>query len=167
MDRVEQNLKKIVIGLIYFLSGLFIIFGILFLLYTFFWTPDAKKARNLIRSSSGYYPPVSTKLLYSKNYWESLNGREPRSMCFVFQYSQKDLIALQNYDFPNNNKKETWYSSSPIPLDKGCAKFRDNLNPIDLALFNKRFEYLQRLEGATIFVNEKDKIVMFETYLFD
>lgn len=164
MNQAEQNLKKIVIGLIYLLSGLFIIFGVPFLLYTFFWTPDAKKARNLIRSTSGYYLPTSTKLLYSKNYWESLDAKEPRSMCFVFQYSQKDLIALQNYYFLN---KKNQYLSPPIPIDKGCAKFRDSLEPKDLKLFDRGFENFQRLEGATIFVNEKDKIVMFETYLFD
>lgn len=163
IDRVEKVIKKIVI---YSLSGLFVIFCILFLWYTFFWTPDAKKARNLIRSTSGYYPPISTKLLYSKNYWESLDVKEPRSMCFVFQYSQKDLIALQNYDFSNNNRKNQ-YLSSPIPVDKGCAKFRDSLKSEYLALFKKSFADFQRLEGAIIFINERNRIVMFEIYLFD
>ena len=88
-------------------------------------------------------------------------------MCFVFQYSQKDLIAFQNYNFLNINKEKIGYLSSPIPVDKGCAKFRASLNSIDLALFDKRFEYLQYLKGATIFVNENDRIIMFEIYLFD
>ena len=166
MTQAEQNIKIIFIRLIYLLSGLFLIFAILFLIYTFFWTPDAKKARNLIRSTSGYYPPTSTKLLYSKNYWESFDGQKPRSMCFVFQYSQKDLMTFQNYNFFNDNKK-TWYLSSPIPVDKGCAKFLSSLDPINLALFNKHFEYFPRLKGATIFVNENKRIVMFEIYLFD
>lgn len=169
MNQVELIIQKNFIRLISLLSWLFIIFGIPFLIYTFFWTPNAKKARDLIRSTSGYYPPIYTKLLYSKNYWESLNTKEPRSMCFVFQYSQKDLIAFQNHKFLNTkiDEEKIWSSSSPIPRNRGCAKFRATLNPVDLLLFNKHFEYLRNLQGASIFVNENDRLVMFEIYLFD
>ncbi len=165
--QAEQNITKKITKLLCFFIKLFVIFSIPFLMYTFFWTPDAKKTRSLIRRTSGYYPPISTKLIYSKNYWESLDGREPRSMCFVFQYSQKDLMTLQNYNFLNINEDKIWYLSSPIPANRGCGKFRSSLDPIDLELFNKHFEYLKHLEGSTIFINENDRIVMFELYLFD
>jgi hypothetical protein len=167
VNQTERNIKEISIKLIVFLSGLFVIFGIPLLIYTFFWTPDAEKARELIRTTSGYYPPTAAKLLYSKNYWESLDAQKPRSMCFAFQYSQKDLIDFQNHSFPHNNNKKEWYSSSPIPIERGCAKFNSNLTPTELALFNKHFEFFGHLDGATIWVNKSHKIIVFETYLFD
>lgn len=152
--------------LIYFLNVLLAVVGVLFFYYVFFWTPDVKKARNLIRSTSSYYPPISTNLAYSKNYWESPNSKKPRSICFVFEYSQKDLIALQNYNFHHNDRKN-WYKESPIPVNEGCNKFRSNLKPTDLALFKKNYEYFQRLQGVTIFINKHNRLVLFELYLFD
>lgn len=163
----EPNITKKITKLLYCLIKIFVIFNILFLIYVFFWTPDEKKARSLIRKTSGYYPPISTKLIYSKNHWESLDGREPRSMCFVFQYSQQDLMTLQNYNFLKMNEDKIWYLSSPIPEHKGCRKFRSSLDPIDLKLFNKHFEYLKHLEGSTIFIDKNNMIVMFEIYIFD
>ncbi len=164
---VEQNITKKITKLLCFLIKLLVILSIPFLMYIFLWTPDEKKARSLIRNTSGYYPPISTKLIYSKNYWESLDGREPRSMCFVFQYSPQDLMTLQNYNFPNISEDKIWYLSSPIPTNRGCSKFLSSLDLIDLELFNKRFEYLKHLEGSTIFINANDRIVMFEIYIFD
>lgn len=156
---------RLSILLIFFSIPLFL--GIGFSFYTFFWTPNDKKARDLIRSTSGYYPPTTSKLLYSKNYWESLDGKEPRSMCFVFRYSQQDIITLQNYDFFYDNNKKESHLHSPVPIDKGCAKFRSRFAPINLTLLNKYFESLRPLEGATIYVNEVERFVMFEIYLFD
>lgn len=83
-----------------------------------------------------------------------------------FSILSKRFNALQNYDFSNNNRKNQ-YLSSPIPVNKGCAKFRDSLKSEDFALFEKSYAYFRRLQGATIFINERDRIVMFEIYLFD
>jgi hypothetical protein len=167
MTTAEQNIKKIILILISIGGSLFLLIVIPILIYAFLGTPNSEKARSLIRSTSRYYPPISTKSLYSKNYWESIDGREPRSMCFVFKYSEKDFTAFQNHDFSQKNQEKSSYPYSRVPVDKGCNKFRSSLETKDLALFKKHFEYFSRSRGATIFVNDNDRILMFEIYLFD
>ena len=160
-------LMKIILWLLKVGSSIFILLVILIFIYSTFWTPGDEEARSLVRSTLRYYPPTSTKLIYSKNYWASFDGREPRSMCLVFQYSQKDFIDFQNIDFFAKNNKDIFYSSSPIADNKGCTKFNPNFKTQNSASFMKHFKYFQRLQGGTIFVDRNNKIVMFEIYLFD
>lgn len=148
-------------------SSIFILLILSIFIYSAFWTPGDKEARSLVRSIFRYYPPASTKLIYSKNYWASFDGREPRSMCLVFQYSQKDFIDFQNIYFFAKNNKDTFYSSSPIAENKGCVEFNRNLETQNSALFTKHCEYFNRLEGGTILVDSINKVIMFEIYLFD
>lgn len=164
MKKTKKIFTKTILFCIRFSFTLFTLFIIFFIYYLYFWTPNIKKTRELIYLTLGYSLPTSSKLIYSKNYWESLDLKEPRSMCFVFKYSQKAWMKFQNRNFPNKDDKQI---SLPIPIDKGCAKFRSRLQPIDLALLNKRYENIQRLKGGTIFVNENNRVVMFEIYLFD
>ena len=159
--------KKIIFWFLKVGSSIIILFVIFIFIYSGFWTPDEKKARSLVRSIFHYYPPTSTKLIYSKNYWASFDGGEPRSMCLVFQYSQKDFVDFQNVDFFTKNNKDIFYSSSPIADNKGCGKLNPNLKMQNSASFMKYFEYFHRLEGGTIFFDRNNKIVMFEIYLFD
>ncbi|MDJ0900226.1 MAG: hypothetical protein QNJ55_15590 [Xenococcus sp. MO_188.B8] len=167
MSVAEKNIKKFILWLLKVGSSILILLVILIFIYSSFWTPDEKKARSLVRSIFHYYPPTSTKLIFSKNYWASFDGHEPRSMCLIFQYSQKDFVGFQNVDFLTKNNKDIFYSFSPIADNKGCAKFNPNLKTQNSASFMKHFEYFHRLEGGTIFVDRNNRIVMFEIYLFD
>ena len=160
-------LMKIILWLLKVGSSIFILLVILIFIYSTFWTPGDEKARSLVGSTLRYYPPTSTKLIYSKNYWASFDGREPRSMCLVFQYSQKDFGDFQNIDFFAKNNKDIFYSSSPIADNKRCTKFNPNLKAQKSASFIKHFKVFHRWQGGTIFVDRNKKIVMFEIYLFD
>lgn len=160
-------LMKIILWLLKVGSSIFILQVILIFIYSTCWTPGDEEARSLVGSTLRYYPPTSTKLIYSKNYWASFDGREPRSMCLVFQYSQKDFVDFQNVDFFAKNNKDIFYLSSPIADNKGCTKFNPNLKTQKSASFMKHFEVFHRLQGGTIFVDRNNKIVMFEIYLFD
>ena len=167
MSTVKQNIKKFILLLLKIGGSIFLLLVILILIYSIFWTPGEEEARRLVRSIFHYYPPISTKLIYSKNYWTSFDGRVPRSMCLVFQYTQKDFIDFQNVDFSAKNNKAPFYPSSPILDNQGCAEFSFNLNNQDSASFIKHFEYFHRLEGGIIFVDRNNRIIMFEIYLFD
>ena len=147
-------------------GSIFLLLVITIFIYSVFWTPNEEKARRLVRSVFHYYPPSSTKLIYSKNYWASFNGREPRSICLIFQYTQKDFINLQNTNFSLPNHRHSFYTSSPISKDKGCVEFDSSLKNKKFS-FVKQFEYFYRLEGGTIFADSNNKIVMFEVYLYD
>ncbi|MEO0848830.1 MAG: hypothetical protein AAFY50_20705 [Cyanobacteria bacterium J06648_1] len=167
MSIAEQNIKKFILGIFKITSIFFALLVISIFIYSVFWAPDEKKARSLVRSIFHYYPPTSTKLIFSKNYWASFDGREPRSMCLLFQYSQKDFADFQNINFLTKNNKDSFYSSSPIADDKGCVELNSNSEIQNPVLFTKNFEYFHRLEGGTILADTTNKVVMFEIYLFD
>lgn len=154
---------------------------VLFILFLFVYTiiappttPSTEEAKDLVQAVSPYYLSASVDLVYSKNYWEDFrnNKYEPRSMCFVFKYYEKDFTAFQKkYYFPIQKEEYPNFDKlsflTTIPNDRGCAAYRSSLNINELALFKKHSNYLQSLRGSTVFVNEKDKVIMFEAYLID
>ncbi len=153
---------------------LFILFLVVYALIVPPTTPSAEEARDLVQAVSAYYLSASVDLVYSKNYWEDFrnNKYEPPSMCFVFKYYEKDFTAFQKkYYFPMKGEEylnfDELLSLTTIPNDRGCADYRSSLNVNELALFKKHSDYLQNLRGSTVFLNEKDKIIMFEAYLID
>ena len=139
-----------------------LVFVVVIIIYSSFWIPSTKEARRLVISFFHYSPPIAAKLIFSKNYWASFDYIEPRSICLGFQYSQQDIIDFNNFNFSENNRDDAYYSSYPVADDKGCAKLINSRNNI-----KKHFRYSERLQGGTIFVDVKNKIVIFEIYLFD
>ena len=145
MSIAEQNIEKIILWLLKVGSSTFILLVTLIFIYSTFWTPGDEEARSLVRSTLRYYPPTSTKLIYAKNYWASFEGREPRSMCLVFQYFYEDFVDFQNVNFFTKNDKDNFYSLSPIADNKGCTKFNPNLKTQNSASSMKHFEVFHRL----------------------
>jgi len=162
MSKAEQNINKIVLNLSKVSATIFLVSIVLIIIYSFFLTPGEKKARSLVRSTFHYLPPASTKLILSRNYWASFDSREPRSICLIFQYYDQDFIDFNNIDFSIKNRDDAHYLSSPIINNKGCAK-----SIAGSKHFKKHFKYFRRLEGGTIFVDMKNKIVIYEIYMFD
>ena len=143
-----------------------ILFAIAFIsVYSVWYRPSDKKARYFVSSTFRYALPASTELIYSKNYWTSFDNREPRSMCFAFRYSKEDFAKLQKTDFTVEANSQ--YRFSPVSGNKGCGKWKNSLQANSSVRFVKHFEILNPLRGGTIFIDKKNRIVLYEIYLFD
>ena len=162
MYQTKPIISKIFLNSFKAVGTIFLGFIILIVIYSFLYTPSKKEARKLVISYFHYPLPTSANLIYSKNYWASFDNIEPRSICFGFQYTLQDFINFNNFNFSESNHNDAYHSLYPVANNKSCAKLVASQYQV-----KKHFRYSKRLQGGTIFIDRKNKIVMFEVYFFD
>lgn len=111
---------------------------------------------------SGYSLPKASRILYSTMHWG--RGSEPLSVCTVFSLPKDDLEKMKKYEF----KKREFYRENAIsPVDRGCAQFRADIGDESTNLFIEHQRQGDQLRGYTVYIDEQNKLVMLEMYLYD
>ena len=149
----------------------------LLILYVFFATifpssPDKEKAIELLKVMSYYDLPASSKIVYSKHYQDILSS----NVCFVFKYQEGYYnVSASKFNYLNQSKnyKDKNFASDynrNMVKNEGCSKFASKLDKNELEFFTEydyRYQPIGSGRGLKVFVNDKDKLIMFEGYLYD
>lgn len=173
----KVNIVHKVYLIIFILYISFPILVFLFIILHIFWattfpaTPDKEKAMKLLRAMSYHELPRSSRLVYSKHYKDILSS----NICFVFQYQEGYYgFSPSEYNYLNQNKNhenEDFINdfNKYIVENEGCSDFSSDLelDSNEIKLFNEYDYRYQYGRGLKIFINERDRLVMFEGYLFD
>lgn len=149
-----------------FLSGFVFLVSYSILGPIFFTTPNLEKAKDAVWTISRYKLSSSFQLKYSKaDFWGN-------SMCYVFSYPKRYFSVFDEHHYLNqrNDYADEHLPrdfSKYVPDDGGCHKFISQLDRSDVILFREYDYYSEYARGAKIFINDRDKLIMFEGYLYD
>jgi hypothetical protein len=150
-------------------AGMYIVTlgGILFVLlfvYSYFLdkSPSSlslEETNNYIYGISGYLLPESADVIYSRRFWGS--GSKPLLVCAVFALSIDDFSAVKTYKFIEKNS----FDRLSMHENKGCDEFRSKIK--NARLFAEHMERGDHLRGYTVYLDDFNKQVMLEMYLYD
>lgn len=121
--------------------------------------PSVERSKKYVYSITGYIPPDTLDLIYSKRYWTQ--DIEPMTVCSVFKFSERELLELKSYSFLRSDE----YVVDAIEINRGCNEFRELQSEVE-----KFEEYVRagdHLRGYTVHINNSESLVMFEMYLYD
>lgn len=121
--------------------------------------PDMERSKKYVYSITGYVPPDTLDLIYSKRSWAQ--GVEPMTVCSVFKFPERELLELKGHSFLRRDE----YVVDAIAIDKGCNKFRELQSEAEK--FEEYVRVGDRLRGYTVHINDSENLVMFEMYLYD
>lgn len=111
----------------------------------------------LIDDITGYEVPTSARLIYARQYSESIGIS---SICAVFSLSETDAEQLTKR-FTTSN------SASSLPVKKGCSKYLKRSRDKNLPSFKKLAFLGNNRKASVVFFDEINKIAMFELYIDD
>ena len=173
--KTKFNIVHKVYWIIFILYISFPILVFLLIVVSIFWyptfsaSPGTRRAIKLLRAMSYHELPISSRLVYSKHYKDI----PPFNICFVFKYQEGYYdFSPSEYNYLNQNKNhenEDFINdfNKYIVENEGCSIFASGFDSNKIKLFNEYDYHYQDGRGLKIFINEKDKLIMFEGYLFD